>query len=162
MTEPGRPDWFAANAGGYARFRPTYPAALRDIVLAVPGAAALLVADVGSGTGIFMRQLADVTPGIPVLGVEPLQPMREEALRADHGHPGIRHVDGTAERLPFADVGLRAVTAATAAHWFDLPAFLAEVRRALAPSGVLAIADYLRDVDWLAGRRGAGDVPRPA
>ncbi len=76
MTEPGRPDRFAANAGEYARFRPTYPAALPDIVLAVPGAAA----------------------------------------------------------LPAADVGLRAVTAATAAHWFGLPAFLAEVRRALAPS----------------------------
>lgn len=144
-------DRFAANTGGYARFRPAYPASLldrlRDVVLAVSGAAALPVADIGSGTGIFTRQLADVLPGIAVICVEPSGPMREEALRAGRSRPGIRYVDGTAERLPFADASLRAVTAATAAHWFDLPVFLGEAARVLAPSGVLAIAEYVRDVE---------------
>ena len=38
-----------------------------------------------------------------------------------------------------------AVVAATAAHWFECPAFYAESHRILLPGGILAIVDYVRD-----------------
>ncbi len=151
MSGSGRPDRFAVNTDGYARFRPGYPASLlarlREAILAMPDAAALPVADIGSGTGIFTRQLAGILPpAVEIVGVEPSRPMRDEALRTLSGDR-IRYIDGAAEKLPFADGTIGAVTAATAAHWFDFPAFLGEAKRVLATGGVLAIADYIRDVE---------------
>mgnify|MGYP001333922305 CR=1 FL=1 len=148
----GGTDRFATNTDGYARFRPSYPSsilhALRDLIASVACPPDAPVVDVGSGTGIFTRQLAAVLPvRTAVIGVEPSAAMRAQALKEAGVHPGIRYVEGTAEALPLPDGAARAVTAATAAHWFDLPAFFAEAARALAPSGVLAIAEYIRDVD---------------
>jgi len=39
----------------------------------------------------------------------------------------------------------RAVVAATAAHWFERPAFYAEAHRILVPGGILAIVECVRD-----------------
>jgi len=47
--------------------------------------------------------------------------------------------------MPFAGEAARAVVAATAAHWFDRPAFYAEARRILVSGGVIAIVEYVRD-----------------
>jgi SAM-dependent methyltransferase len=103
------------------------------------------VLDVGSGTGIFTRQLAACLPAaIPVIGVEPSATMREKA-EADEDGRLITYLDGGAENLPVAKASARAVTAATAAHWFDRPAFYREASRVLAPGGILAIAEYVRD-----------------
>lgn len=108
-----------------------------------------LVVDVGSGTGIFTRQLREGLPDhVPVIGIEPASSMRHEAeaSRAP-GQVRIDYRDGTAEALPIGDETARAVVAATAAHWFDRPAFYAEARRVLKPGGVLGIIEYIRDVD---------------
>ncbi|MCX8996980.1 class I SAM-dependent methyltransferase [Rhizobiaceae bacterium BDR2-2] len=142
---------FDANAGGYARFRPDYPPSILDplsrAIAAVPGAITLPVIDVGSGTGIFTRQLAASLPeSVPVVGVEPSAAMRSEAGSAPDTDARISYVDGVAEKLPAGDASVRAVVAATAAHWFDRPAFYREAHRVLVPSGVLAIVEYVRDV----------------
>ena len=47
-----------------------------------------------------------------------------------------------AEKLPLADGVASAITAAQAAHWFDLPAFYAEVRRVAHPGAVVALISY--------------------
>ena len=95
----------------------------------MPDAAARPVADIGSGTGIFTRQLAGILPpAVEIIGVEPSRPMRDQALRSSPGDR-IRYIDGAAEKLPFAGGTIGAVTAATAAHWFDFPAFLSEAKR---------------------------------
>ena len=146
-----RSDRFATHTQDYARFRPAYPQALlqrlRDLIVSTACAPTLPVVDVGSGTGIFTRQLSGVLPpDMAVIGVEPSDAMRGEALKNEDG-VSVRYVSGTAERLPFADCAVRAVTAATAAHWFDRDAFYPQARRILASSGVLAIAEYVRDVE---------------
>jgi SAM-dependent methyltransferase len=46
------------------------------------------------------------------------------------------------EKYPVEDGSVDLVTAFMAAHWFDLPAFFKEVRRILAPGGVVALACY--------------------
>lgn len=152
MTTTAKPqpgDRFDTNSEGYARFRPQYPAELAGLlvrrILAVPAAADAPVLDVGCGTGIFTRQLADLLPEtMPIVGVEPSARMRERAM--SRGNP--RRVDyrqALAEALPMGTGEARAVTAATAAHWFDLPGFFAEAGRVLVPAGILGIIEYVRD-----------------
>lgn len=141
----GNADRFSSGAARYDRFRPTYPLAMIEAVVdAVTGAPDVgPVVDVGAGTGIFTRQLAEALPGLDVVGAEPSAAMRDEALRAG----GARYIDAAAEALPFEDRSVRALTAAAAAHWFDRSTFYPEAARVLAPGGVLAILDYPRDIE---------------
>lgn len=44
--------------------------------------------------------------------------------------------------LPFADGSVDLLTAASAAHWFDPPRFLAEASRVLKPRGCIALLGY--------------------
>ena len=44
--------------------------------------------------------------------------------------------------MPLPDKSASLVTAAQAAHWFDLPAFYAEARRVLMPDSILALISY--------------------
>ncbi len=113
----------------------------------MPAPADAPVLDVGSGTGIFTRHLAEaLPPDVAVLGVEPSADMRDTAARRN-GPANVHYVRGFAEKLPVDDGAARAVIAATAAHWFDRPAFYAEAARKLCPGGVLAIIQYIRDAE---------------
>ncbi|MFH0299978.1 class I SAM-dependent methyltransferase [Bradyrhizobium sp. 31Argb] len=125
----------------YDRARPDYPAAVLAILSVQAGE---LVADVGAGTGIFSRQLAQSLPDARVIGVEPGADMRRAAEAASREVPNLSFVAGAAEALPFPDDSLALVTAATAAHWFDRPLFYAEAFRCLRERGLLAIVQNVR------------------
>jgi SAM-dependent methyltransferase len=132
--EPEDPDptrRFTDRAADYARTRPSYPEAAIDAIVAGSPRAA---ADVGAGTGISSRLLAD--RGVQVFAVEPNAAMRAAAAP----HPRVTWVDGTAEALGLADGSVDLVLAAQAFHWFAVPRALAEFRRVLRPGGRLAIA----------------------
>ena len=79
---------------------------LRDWAIArsdlTPGASAV---DVGSGTGVVTRMLADlVQPGGRVVGVEPHPALRELAIeRATAADSPATFVEGTAAELPLPD-----------------------------------------------------------
>lgn len=139
---------FDPVSGDYSRFRPDYPASLlTDLVACVasPQIKPVRWIDVGCGTGIFTRQLAKALPASACLmGVEPSERMREQA--ASHGDD-ISYVKGTAEALPAQNGDIDAVSAATAAHWFDRPRFYSEAMRVLKGGGILAIVEYIRDVE---------------
>src|SRR5512139_2540316 len=109
---------FAGAASGYARFRPSYPAVLLDRVLAEAGVrAGDRVADVGCGTGILTRLLAE--RGLSVTGIDPNEDMLAEA-RAAGGRAEYRRGEAAASGL--ADASAALVTAAQAFHWFDADA----------------------------------------
>jgi SAM-dependent methyltransferase len=132
---------FHAVAGDYARFRPRYPDAVVDRVLAVaglprPGA---LVVDLGCGTGISSRAFA--ARGLRVVGVDPNATMLAEA-RAAGGGPEYRSGESVATGLDAGCADL--VAAAQAFHWFDVGPTLAELRRVLRPGGWLAAFWNLR------------------
>lgn len=141
---------FKGFADRYAGSRPDYPERLlRTLVQAIveqPPPAGGLVVDIGSGTGIFTRQLRALLPvSISIVGIEPASDMRRNAADISDVSAGVTYCDGTAEKLPISTASARAVVAATAAHWFDRPAFYSEAHRVLLPSGTLAIVEYVRD-----------------
>ena len=131
---------FSDRAEAYARFRPDYPLALFDAILDGLGdPAGIVVADVGAGTGISSRMLADRGPR--VLAIEPNAAMREAA----DAHPRVEFREASSEATGLEAASVQLVTAFQAFHWFDAPRALVEFRRVLVPKGRLAVAWNERD-----------------
>ena len=128
-------DHFSTRASIYARARPTYPPSLFAALAALsPGRS--LAWDCGTGNGQAARGLAEHFDR--VVATDPSAPQLAQAPR----HPNIEFhlAEERASGLPAQSVDL--VTAAQAAHWFDLEALYAEARRVLRPGGVIAIWCY--------------------
>lgn len=130
-------NWFDAGGAEYAQFRPHYPADLVGILTeTAPGRT--LAVDVGCGSGQLTVALAEGFES--VLGLDPSESQLTHALT----HERVTYRVAPAEQLPVADGSVDLVTAAQAAHWFDLPRFYAEVRRVLVPGGALGLVSYGR------------------
>lgn len=128
-------DHFSTRSGEYAVYRPTYPSALVDYLadLCAQHDTAL---DVGCGTGQLSVLLAERFN--QVIATDASAAQIENAER----HERIDYRVLPAERTDLSDYSVDLVTAAQAAHWFDLPAFYAEVRRIGKPGSVLALITY--------------------
>jgi SAM-dependent methyltransferase len=125
---------FTDRASDYVKYRPTYPAAAIDAILEGLGLpAGIVAADVGAGTGISARLLAD--RGVRVLAVEPGEAMRAAAAP----HANVTWTFGTAEATGLAPASMDLVLCAQAFHWFRAPEALAEFARILKPRRRLAI-----------------------
>jgi SAM-dependent methyltransferase len=138
---------FSDRVADYAAHRPRYPQAVYDFLgrRLGPGRGAV-VADVGSGTGIFCQPLLD--RGCVVYGVEPNAAMREEAERTlSPRYPSFHSVAGTAEATTLANHSVDLVVAAQAFHWFDAPRAAAECRRVLRPGSSAAMVWNTRKTD---------------
>jgi SAM-dependent methyltransferase len=122
---------FDQQAEAYDRFRPTYPDAVIDELLG-PVPEGLDVLDVGCGTGIASRQMAQ--RGAKVLGVE-LGPRMAEIAR---GH-GIAVEIAAFEGWDAAGRTFDRVTSAQAWHWLDLPIATAKAASVLRPGGRLCL-----------------------
>jgi SAM-dependent methyltransferase len=137
MDPTGR---FTERARDYVRHRPDYPMAAIDAVLEGLGDPPRLVAaDVGAGTGISTRALAD--RGVRVLAVEPNEAMRNAATP----HPRIDWIAGAAEATELPDASVDLVLSAQAFHWFRQRDTIAEFHRVLRPGGRLALMWNGRD-----------------
>jgi SAM-dependent methyltransferase len=139
---------FTARSDVYARARPSYPTEVLELLRArfalAPG---MVVADLGSGTGLFSRLLLD--GGATVHAVEPNDDMRAEAERSFGAEPRFRSVAGRAEATTLAPRSVDLVTAAQAFHWFDVEATRRECVRILRPDvcGQVALVWNDRDLD---------------
>src|SRR5262245_6344278 len=101
---------FSGLAEGYAKYRPSYPAAALDFIVTHCdlGPHALLV-DVGCGTGISSRLFAE--RGVRVLGIDPNDEMRRQA-ETDAGRRGESaptYRKGRAEETRLPDASADAV-----------------------------------------------------
>lgn len=133
---------FSDRVRDYVRYRPDYPAAAFDHMLAgLATGPGCVVADVGAGTGIATRALA--ARGVRVLAVEPNAEMRAAA----EPHPLVEWRDGSAEHTGLPDASVQLVLCAQAFHWFRAPEALAEFQRVLAPGGRLALLWNTRSAD---------------
>ena len=130
----------------YIRYRPDYPPALyeflRDSIGMSKGA---VVADVGCGTGIFVRPLLD--EGLTVYGVEPNEDMRRAVEELLGGYDGFHSVAAPAEATTLAARSVDFITCAQAFHWFDRERAKAEFRRILKPRGQVVLIWNERKTD---------------
>lgn len=127
---------FSRFSAAYARHRPGYPAAAVAHVLAGTRPEACLVADIGAGTGILSRLLAErLGPSSRLIAVEPNDQMRSEAAP----HPKVEWRAAVAEATGLDSASVDLITCAQAFHWFDPLPSLAEFHRILKPGGRLAI-----------------------
>ncbi len=122
---------FDQQAEAYDRFRPTYPDAVIDELLG-PVPEGLDVLDVGCGTGIATRQMAQ--RGAKVLGVE-LAPRMAEIARSR----GVDVETAAFEGWDAAGRTFDRVTSAQAWHWLDLPIATAKAASVLRPGGRLCL-----------------------
>ena len=128
-------DHFSGAAAEYARFRPRYPAALFSYLSAlVPSEA--LAWDCATGSG-----QAAVALAAHLSRVVATDASAEQIAHAEP-HPRVEYRVAAAERSGLDAASVELVTVAQALHWFDLPAFYAEVQRVLRPGGVLAVWCY--------------------
>lgn len=123
---------FSDRSEDYARYRPSYPEAAIDAILEgfVGGEVA---ADIGAGTGISARLLAD--RGLTVIAIEPNAAMAEAAR--PHSH--IEYRTATAEQTSLETASIDLVTCFQAFHWFEPQTSLAEFHRILKLQGRLAL-----------------------
>src|SRR5262249_23551489 len=136
LTPSDGVDRFTGLGEVYSRSRPDYPAAVLDFIMDRCGLhAGSVVADVGSGTGIAARQLA--MRGIQVIGIEPNEDMRRQALMRPMpaGVPAPIYQAGQAEATGLPDGCADAIVSAQAFHWFTPDAALKEFHRLLRPDG---------------------------
>jgi ubiquinone/menaquinone biosynthesis C-methylase UbiE len=123
---------FSSRVSNYVRYRPGYPAAVIDLLRKECGLTpGTVIADVAFGTGIFTRMLLE--NGNRVFGVEPNAEMRKAGEEFLAAYPDFTSVEGTAEATTLPDHSVDLVTAAQAAHWFDLRQARREFIRILKP-----------------------------
>jgi ubiquinone/menaquinone biosynthesis C-methylase UbiE len=107
----------------------------------------LAVADLACGSGAFLRDLSATFPRARLMGVDLSAAYLAEARRRS-GVSAL--IQANAERLPFADASLDAITCVYLFHELPprvRPVIAAEIARVLKPGGLLAFADSIQPVD---------------
>lgn len=122
---------FDTEAERYDRCRPSYPGVVIDAVLG-PEPAGLDVLDVGCGTGIASRQIAE--RGARVVGVE-VAPRMASTARSH----GIEVEVASFEDWDAAGRTFDRIISAQAWHWLDVPASTAKAASLLRPGGRLCL-----------------------
>jgi len=129
---------FSNRVEAYVKFRPGYPDALMQILLQKTRLeAGAVVADVGSGTGIFTKLLLDQR--LKVFAIEPNENMRKVAETIMADYPNFTSVAAPAEATGLGDRSVDLVTAAQAFHWFNDAPTKIEFSRILKSDGRLAL-----------------------
>ena len=137
-TEPMRrfPDHFSDRSDRYDEHRPTYPP---EVAEALAGLVSRrdLAWDVGCGPGRLTTLLA--THFVTVVGTDASRAQLEGAAG---GAGRVAYACALAEEAPLADGTVDLVTAAQAAHWFDIDRFYGEVRRVARDGAAVTLVSY--------------------
>jgi ubiquinone/menaquinone biosynthesis C-methylase UbiE len=158
---------FSDRADVYSRARPTYPADAMDAIVAgAQSDGATIAADIGAGTGISSRLLAE--RGCRVFAIEPNADMRRRgAADTSAVQPPITWVEACGEATTLGDASVDLILCAQSFHWLDRPRALNEFHRILRPYGRLAMLWNIqnRDEPFTAGycnimSRHAVEMPR--
>jgi SAM-dependent methyltransferase len=135
---------FDGRANNYLNYRPSYPdEAIRTIISTCSMEQGAIVADIGSGTGIFSDLL--VSAGLEVFAVEPNEQMRDAVEPSLQKQSRFHSISGTAEATTLDDQSVDLITSAQAFHWFEAGSTKNEFRRILKPSGRVALVWNQRD-----------------
>jgi SAM-dependent methyltransferase len=141
---------FTSRADIYSKYRPSYPPeAINYLVSSCGLSRESMVADIGSGTGIFTKLLLDKAK--TVYAVEPNKEMRGEAEKQLKKDRNFVSLDGTAEKIPLGAESVNMITAAQAFHLFDRDQAKTEFSRILRDGGsvILIWNKRLQNTDFL-------------
>lgn len=123
----------------------------RDELVSLVGPGTDRVADLGSGTGFYTRELA---PHVgTLLGVDVQREMHRHHRQRGVA-PNVRLLTAEVEALPLGDDRLDAAVSTTTFHEFCTPRGLSEVARVLRPGSRFV------NVDWSAEGTGEDGPPR--
>lgn len=129
---------FSSRVDNYVRYRPSYPAAVLDILRDEIGLdETAVIADLGSGTGLLSKLFLD--NGYTVYGVEPNADMRAAGESFLTAYSNFYSIDGPAEATTLPDNSVDLITAGQAFHWFDREACKPEFQRILRPGGYVVL-----------------------
>lgn len=128
-------DHFSARSADYAAYRPTYPPILAEYLAGLCSTPNIAL-DVGCGSGQLSVLLAEHFR--TVIATDASARQLENAMQ----HARVEYRVAPAESSGLADHSVDLITAAQAAHWFDLPAFYRDVRRIGKPGAILALITY--------------------
>jgi len=106
------------------------------------------IADLGCGPGLFLRDLGRRFPGAALYGYDLTPAMiayAEDNVTYAGPKPTLAVHDLTAQPVPLTDGSLHLVNMTAILHLLDEPLpILADVRRLLAPEGILFLNDWVR------------------
>lgn len=137
---------FSDRVGNYVKYRPSYPLEILDLMRDRCGlTTGSIVADVGSGTGIFAQLL--LKTGCRVYGIEPNAPMRQAAEAMLANLENFVSLAATAEETTLPDQSVHIITCAQAFHWFDRTRCKREFKRILKPNAWVALIWNERLID---------------
>ena len=157
---------FSDRVSDYVKYRPSYPEAVFEYISEDFGLnKGSVIADIGSGTGIFTEPL--LKRYATVFAVEPNREMRSYAEGTLGGRSSFHSIDGTAEHTGLGDQSVDAITVAQAFHWFDLESTKAEFKRILRGNGDVflvwnertAASDFMMGYEALL-RSGIAEYPK--
>lgn len=131
---------FDGRAQLYSAHRPGYPPAAITALLEGMTVQEVLAADIGAGTGISARLLAE--RGVPVIAIEPNADMRAAAAP----HPLISWRQGTGEQTGLDAGSVNLILCAQSFHWMQPRAALDEFVRVLRPAGRIGLLWYALDL----------------
>ncbi len=137
---------FSSRVSNYVKYRPSYPAAIVDLLTSECGLTPdSIVADVGSGTGLLAELF--LKAGQRVWGIEPNREMREAGEQLLRQYERFVSIDATAEATTLPDHSVEVITAGQAFHWFDRARVGAEFARILKPRGWIVLVWNERRTD---------------
>ncbi len=122
---------FGTNSAEYNLARTAFPDEVFCLLWKQFGTNNPRILDVGCGTGIATRQLAQ--RGAKVIGADIDALMIEEAKKTSVSE--IAYLTAPTESLPFLDTSFEAVTAFSSFHWFANGVAVSEIARILVPQG---------------------------
>lgn len=134
---------FAVSPSGartYQTIRPDYPEA---VIAHLTRGHVQCVADIGAGTGIFTRQLAQRLPAAQIYAVEPALAMQQAW---EERPANVSIVTGSAEATGLESGSVDLVTWAQSFHWIDRDQAALETTRILSAGGKGAVVANQMDV----------------
>ncbi len=129
---------FNDRVSDYIKFRPDYPLVAVEWIKKMCNLPAnSIIADIGSGTGIFTRHL--VNGAHTFYGIEPNNQMRVAAEELLSGFQNFTSMEGNSESTGLPDASIDLICAAQAFHWFKQEIAKVEFNRILKKPGYLAL-----------------------
>ncbi|CRK83135.1 class I SAM-dependent methyltransferase [Neobacillus massiliamazoniensis] len=134
---------FSNRVENYVKYRPNYP---NDIIKFLNTNASftkeLIVADIGSGTGISSKLFLD--NGNQVYGIEPNADMRRAGEKFLNNYTNFTSIDASSENTNLESESVDIIVCGQSFHWFEPEPTKKEFFRILKPDGFVVIINNRR------------------